>query len=145
MGLAARDTLRLEAGMNLYGNDMDDTVSPLSANMEFAIAWEPAARDFIGRRAVTAAKQRQAAGQLPQLVGLVLEQRGVLRQGQAVKTDRGDGVITSGSFSPTLKHSIALARIPVNSESCLVDMRGTMTSVRIVKPNFVRFGKKVFE
>jgi len=74
-----------------------------------------------------------------------LESRGVLREGQKVVTDKGDGVITSGSFSPTLKHSIALARIPMSSESCEVDLRGTLTPARIVKPNFVRFGKKVFE
>lgn len=145
VGLGARDTLRLEAGMNLYGHDMDETVSPLAANMEQTIAWESTARDFIGKSAVQAAQQLQAAGELPRLVGLVLEQRGVLREGQTVLSDQGEGIITSGSFSPTLKHSIALARIPVNSKSCQVDMRGTLTPVRIVKPNFVRFGKKVFE
>jgi aminomethyltransferase len=78
-------------------------------------------------------------------VGLVLEGRGVLREGQKLVTDKGEGVITSGSFSPTLKHSIALARIPISSQSCEVDLRGKLTGVRIVKPNFVRFGKKVFE
>ncbi len=145
IGLGARDTLRLEAGMNLYGHDMDEDTSPLAANMGFSLAWEPADRNFIGRSALTVAKERQQAGELPHLVGLVLEGRGVLREGQAVNTDRGPGVITSGSFSPTLKHSIALARIPMGSESCQVDMRGTLTPLRIVKPSFVRFGKKVFE
>jgi aminomethyltransferase len=145
VGLGARDTLRLEAGMNLYGHDMDESISPIAANMEQTIAWEPADRQFVGRDAVTEHREQQAAGLLPKLVGLVLEQRGVLREGQKVLTDAGEGVITSGSFSPTLKHSIALARIPVHSESCQVDLRGTLTSVRIVKPNFVRFGKKVFE
>jgi aminomethyltransferase len=145
VGLGARDTLRLEAGMNLYGHDMDDSTSPLAANMEQTIAWDPADRDFIGRSAVVAHRQMQACGAIPQLVGLVLEQRGVLREGQAVQTDKGEGIITSGSFSPTLKHSIALARIPLNSETCQVDMRGKLTPVRIISPNFVRFGKKVFE
>ena len=145
VGLGARDTLRLEAGMNLYGHDMDESVSPLAANMAFTIAWEPSERDFVGKSALLAHQERQASGDLPQLVGLVLEQRGMLREGQAVRTDKGAGVITSGGFSPTLKHSIALARIPLESESCQVDMRGTLTPVRIVKPNFVRFGKKVFE
>ncbi len=145
VGLGARDTLRLEAGMNLYGHDMDETVSPLAANMEQTISWEPQERDFVGRSAVTRHRAEQAAGTLPQLVGLVLEQRGVLREGQRVISENGEGVITSGSFSPTLKHSIALARIPVNSQSCQVDIRGTLMPVRIVKPNFVRFGKKVFE
>ncbi len=145
VGLGARDTLRLEAGMNLYGQDMDEKISPLAANMNFSIAWEPTERDFIGRKAIEEHRSSLLAGNFPQLVGLVLEGRGVLRAGQEVKTDKGEGLITSGSFSPTLKHSIALARIPVNSESCQVDIRGKLTSVRIVKPNFVRFGKKVFE
>lgn len=145
VGLGARDTLRLEAGMNLYGQDMDEETSPIAANMAQTIAWEPEDRDFIGREQVELHRKLQADGLVPQLTGLVLEQRGVLRAGQKLVTDKGEGVITSGSFSPTLKHSIALARIPVNSESCQVDIRGTLTPVRIVKPNFVRFGKKVFE
>ena len=145
VGLGARDTLRLEAGMNLYGHDMDDSTSPLAANMEQTISWEPEEREFIGREAVSNHKKQQADGQLPKLVGLVLESRGVLREGQVVQTDSGTGIITSGSFSPTLKHSIALARIPAGSTNCRVDLRGTLTPVRIVTPNFVRFGKKVFE
>ncbi|MDD9958695.1 MAG: glycine cleavage system aminomethyltransferase GcvT [Gammaproteobacteria bacterium] len=145
IGLGARDTLRLEAGMNLYGHDMDESTSPLAANMEQTIAYEPEEREFIGKPALIAHKQLRDAGELPELVGLVLDGRGVLREGQKVITDKGEGVITSGSFSPTLKHSIALARIPINSEYCEVDLRGTLTPVRIVKPNFVRFGKKVFD
>lgn len=145
VGLGARDTLRLEAGMNLYGQDMDDATSPIAANMSQTIAWEPEDRQFVGREMVEIHRKLQADGMLPELTGLVLEERGVLRHGQKVITDKGEGVITSGSFSPTLKHSIALARIPVKSESCQVDMRGSLIPVRIVKPNFVRFGKKVFE
>ncbi|MEY3659444.1 MAG: hypothetical protein RLZZ169_269 [Pseudomonadota bacterium] len=145
IGLGARDTLRLEAGMNLYGHDMDESVSPLAANMEQTISWLPEDRQFVGRAAVTRHKQEQLAGRLPVLVGLVLETRGVLREGQRVVTDLGEGVITSGSFSPTLNCSIALARIPVQSTRCEVELRGGLTPVRIVKPNFVRFGKKVFE
>ena len=145
IGLGARDTLRLEAGMNLYGHDMDESVSPLAANMEQTISWLPEDRQFVGRAAVTRHKQEQRAGRLPVLVGLVLETRGVLREGQRVVTDLGEGVITSGSFSPTLNCSIALARIPVQSTRCEVELRGGLTPVRIVKPNFVRFGKKVFE
>ena len=151
VGLGARDTLRLEAGMNLYGHDMDETVSPLSANMGFSIAWEPLARDFIGRAALIAQRAEQEAGRLPILTGLVLEQRGVLREGQALVCadqegkDLGAGVITSGTFSPTLKHSIALARVPVGTAHCTVDLRGTAAPTRLVAPNFVRFGKKVFD
>lgn len=145
IGLGARDTLRLEAGMNLYGHDMDESTSPLSANLAWTIAWEPADRDFIGRAAVTRHRELLAAGQLPVLTGLVLETRGVLREGQKVTTDRGEGVITSGTFAPTLNVSIALARVPVHSTACTVDLRGTPTPVRLVKPRFVRFGKKVFD
>lgn len=145
VGLGARDTLRLEAGMNLYGHDMDDSTSPLAANMGNTIVWEPESRNFIGREAVAQQQIQQDQGQLPKLVGLVMESRGVLREGQAVETDCGSGVITSGSFSPTLKHSIALARIPANSTTCQVNIRGVLTDVRIVAPNFVRFGKKIFQ
>jgi len=145
IGLGARDSLRLEAGMNLYGHDMDEETSPLAANMQQTIAWQPQDRDFIGRSAIARHQQEQAAGSMPRLVGLVLEQRGVLREGQKIVCENGEGIITSGGFSPTLKHSIALARIPANSHSCQAEIRGTLTPVRIVKPNFVRFGKKVFE
>ncbi|WP_417614636.1 glycine cleavage system aminomethyltransferase GcvT [Oceanisphaera sp.] len=147
-GLGSRDTLRLEAGMNLYGQDMDETVSPLAANMAWTIAWEPAERDFIGRAALEAQK---AAGDQPKLVGLVMKEKGVLRAGTAVRftDDQGQeqqGVITSGTFSPTLGHSIALARVPrsvgANAE---VEMRKKWMPVSVVKPTFVRFGKAVAE
>ncbi|OFE12953.1 glycine cleavage system protein T [Pseudohongiella acticola] len=147
IGLGARDTLRLEAGMNLYGHDMDENISPLSANMAWTIAWEPAERDFIGRQALT--EQRNAADALPVLKGLVMEERGVLREGLRVECTMSDGstqdgVITSGTFSPTLKHGIALARIPADTEQCAVDIRGKLVPVRVVKPGFVRHGKKIF-
>tara|TARA_B100001057_G_scaffold118872_1_gene117522 strand:+ start:388 stop:1476 length:1089 start_codon:yes stop_codon:yes gene_type:complete len=145
IGLAARDTLRLEAGMNLYGQDMDESTSPIISNMVQTIAFEPADRDFIGRAAVTAHLSAQKQANSPELVGLVLQERGVLRAGQRVTTDKGEGQITSGTFSPTLKHSIALARIPSGSTTCQVNIRGNALNVRIVPPNFVRFGKKVFE
>ncbi len=145
VGLGARDTLRLEAGMNLYGQDMDESISPLSANMEFAVAWEPTSRDFIGRSALTELKQKQADGNLPIMVGLVLEDRGVLRAGLKVITDKGEGVITSGSFSPTLNQSIALARVPQGCTQCHVELRGKLLPVLLGKPGFVRFGKKVFQ
>ena len=149
IGLGARDTLRLEAGMNLYGHDMDESVSPLAANMEQTIAWEPASRQFIGRAAVAQHQRDQHEGRLPILTGLVMEERGVLREGLrvvcVVNGEEREGIITSGTFSPTLKHSIALARIPAGSSDCRVELRGKLTPVRIVKPNFVRFGKQVFE
>ena len=141
IGLGARDTLRLEAGMNLYGTDMDETISPLAAGMAWTIAWDPTERHFIGREALEAEKQN---GSKYKLVGLVLEDKGVLRGHQKVVTDFGDGEITSGSFSPTLGVSIALARIPVEAKDhCHVEIRGKHLSVKIVKPQFVRNGKSV--
>ncbi|MFV3329569.1 glycine cleavage system aminomethyltransferase GcvT [Pseudomonas sp. NY15437] len=139
-GLGARDTLRLEAGMNLYGQDMDEDVSPLAANMGWTIAWEPQGRDFVGRKALEAQK---AAGDAPKLVGLVLEERGVLRAHQVVRiAGVGEGEITSGSFSPTLGKSIALARVPAaTGDRAEVEIRGKWYPVRVVQPNFVRHGK----
>ena len=139
-GLGARDTLRLEAGMNLYGQDMDETVSPLAANMGWTIAWEPADRNFIGRAVL---EQQKAAG-TDKLVGLVMEQKGVLRHGQRVVVEGGEGEITSGTFSPTLGYSIAMARVPATvTDTAEVDIRGKMVAVKVVKPAFVRMGKKV--
>ena len=140
-GLAARDTLRLEAGMNLYGHEMDDNVSPLFANMGWTIAWNPADRNFIGRSAIEAEKN---AGPAFKLVGLVLRERGVMRADQIVSVAGTEqkGVITSGTFSPTLGYSIALARVPVSiGDQCHVDMRGKQILVDVVAPNFVRNGK----
>jgi len=143
-GLGARDTLRLEAGMNLYGLDMDESVSPLAANMAWTIAWEPADRNFNGREVLAAQRE---AGDQPKLVGLVLEEKGVLRTGLKVVTEAGEGVITSGTFSPTLNHSIAMARVPRAvkvGETVEVEMRKKLVKVQVVKPSFVRNGKKVF-
>jgi aminomethyltransferase len=142
-GLGARDTLRLEAGMNLYGHEMDEGISPLAANMGWTIAWQPAERDFIGRTVLEAQK---AAASTQKLVGLVLRERGVLRAEQVVSVDGSDekGVITSGTFSPSLGYSIALARVPRNIGShCQVEMRGKQVTVEVVAPNFVRNGKAV--
>ena len=141
IGLGARDTLRLEAGMNLYGTDMDETISPLQAGMGWTVAWEPSDRDFIGR---TAIEKEKAAGLTMKLVGLVLEDKGVLRGHQKVITEHGEGEITSGSFSPTLGVAIALARIPAETkESCHVEIRGKQLACRIVRPPFVRNGKSL--
>lgn len=140
IGLGARDTLRLEAGMNLYGQDMDESVTPLAANMAWTIAWEPASRGFVGRSAL---QKQKTEGVASKLVGLVLEERGVLRAHQVVRVEGvGDGEITSGSFSPTLGKSIALARVPAaTSERAEVEIRGKWYPVRVVKPTFVRHGK----
>ncbi len=142
IGLGARDTLRLEAGMNLYGQDMDEDTSPLAANMAWTIAWEPAERRFVGRSAL---ESQRAAGNQPKLVGLVLEERGVLRAHQVVRVEGvGEGEITSGSFSPTLNKSIALARVPAaTGDRAEVEIRGKWYPVRVVQANFVRNGKAV--
>ena len=143
-GLGARDTLRLEAGMNLYGLDMDESVSPLAANMAWTIAWDDESRNFIGRDVLAA---QRAAGDQHKLVGLVMEAKGVLRTGLKVITEHGEGVITSGTFSPTLGHSIAMARVPraVKLDTTVeVEMRKKSVPVQVIRPSFVRNGKKVF-
>lgn len=141
IGLGARDTLRLEAGMNLYGTDMDETITPLSAGMAWTIAWEPSDRKFIGREAL---ETQKANGPEQKLVGLILEDKGILRGHQKVITEFGEGEITSGSFSPTLGVSIAFARVPYAAkDKCHVDIRGKQLSAKIVKLQFVRNGKSV--
>lgn len=139
-GLGARDTLRLEAGMNLYGQDIDTAHTPLTSNLGWSIAWEPASREFIGRAALLAEIEQ---GVQEKLVGLVLEERGVLRAHQVVRVSGiGEGEITSGSFSPTLSKSIALARVPMaTGDRAEVEIRGKWYPVRVVKPTFVRHGK----
>ena len=142
-GLGARDTLRMEAGMNLYGHDMDEDTSPLEAGMGWTIAWQDE-RDFIGKAPLQAQK---AAGVAVKQVGLLLESRGVLREGMEVTVPGiGTGVITSGTFSPTLKQSIAIARVPAaTGDHAQVDIRGTLTEVRVLKLPFVRNGQKQFD
>ncbi len=147
-GLGARDTLRLEAGLNLYGADMDETVTPFEAGLAWTVALEPVAREFIGRAALENQKQQ---GVKYKLVGLVAEGRVVLRSHQKISAIAKDtfsdvcGEVTSGGFSPTLETSIALARVPITMEAeCMVEVRGKTIPVRIVKPPFVKKGKKNF-
>lgn len=141
IGLGARDTLRLEAGMNLYGTDMDETTSPLISGLGWTIGWQPEDRDFIGRSALEAQK---AAGISQKFVGLVLEGKGVLRSHMRVVCEGGDGETTSGTFSPTLGVAIALARVPAScGETCEVDIRGKLHPAKVVKPVFARNGKSV--
>lgn len=146
-GLGARDTLRLEAGMNLYGQEMDEGVSPLAANMSWTIALLPEDRNFIGRDAL----ERQREQGTEQLVGLVMTEKGVLRNELPVRfTDSAgntlEGVITSGSFSPTLGYSIALARVPAGiGENAIVQIRNREMPVKVTKPGFVRNGKPLVQ
>jgi aminomethyltransferase len=139
-GLGARDTLRLEAGMNLYGNDMDETTSPLESGLGWTVAWEPQDRDFVGRAALTVQK---ASGDVRKFVGLLVEDRAVLRTHQKViVANVGEGEVTSGTFSPTLQRSIGFARVPAQTgDRCEVEIRGKLVPARVVKPPFVRNGK----
>ena len=137
-GLGARDTLRLEAGMNLYGQDMDDNVTPYEAGLAWTVALDEG-RAFIGRSVLEAQK---ANGAPRQMVGLVMDDKGVLRHGQVVLTAQGEGEILSGTFSPTLGKAIAFARIPAGAPGDVrVDIRGKHVPVRVVKFPFVRDGK----
>jgi aminomethyltransferase len=140
-GLGARDTLRLEAGMNLYGNDMDESTQPYESNLGWTVALAPGERDFIGR----APLERLARdGSERKLVGLVLEERGVLRAHQKVAAPAGEGEITSGTYSPTLERSIALARVPsATAGQVQVEIRGKLLPARVVKPPFVRAGRSL--
>jgi aminomethyltransferase len=143
-GLAARDTLRLEAGMNLYGHDMDETTHPFESGLGWTVALIPAERHFIGRQALESV---QAAGSRRELIGLVLEERGVLRSHQRVLVaGGGTGEITSGTYAPTLERSIAFARVPSGMHTSVqVDIRGKLLSARTVKPPFVRAGKALVD
>jgi len=140
-GLGARDTLRLEAGMNLYGQDMDETVSPLESGLAWTVAFGPAERDFVGRAALEA--ERARAAELRRFVGLVLLDRGVLRSHQKVFAGgREIGEITSGGYAPTLDRSIALARVQHDiGDRCTVDVRGKHLGAAVVEPPFVRNGQ----
>jgi len=139
-GLGARDTLRLEAAMNLYGNDMDEGQNPLESGLAWTVSFENPTRDFIGRKALESLK---AAGLAKKFVALLLEDRGVLRGHQKViVAGVGEGEITSGTFSPTMEKSIALARVPrATGAAVQVDVRGKLLNARVVKAPFVRHGK----
>lgn len=142
-GLGARDTLRMEAGMNLYGHDMDEETSPLHAGMAWTVDLKDETRDFVGKSALMLLKN---SGVDVKQVGLLMSARGVLREGMEVMTPAGKGVITSGTFSPSLKQSIAIARVPKDTgDVAQVDIRGTLTDVRVMKLPFVRHGKKQFD
>lgn len=138
-GLGARDTLRLEAGLNLNGQDMDPSVTPLECGLAWTVAWLPDGRDFIGRAAL---ERQREAGVTQKLVGLLLDDRGIMRAGQRVDTDSGAGMVTSGGFSPTMQVSVALARVPaVANGRCTVEIRTTRRAARMLRPPFVRHGE----
>jgi aminomethyltransferase len=139
-GLGARDTLRLEAGMNLYGNDMNEQTNPLESGLAWTVAFDPPERNFIGRAALESVRAR---GIERKQVGLVLDERAVLRSHQRVLVaGEGEGEVTSGTFSPTLERSIGLARVPVATGTQVqVEVRGRLLPARVVRAPFVRHGK----
>jgi aminomethyltransferase len=139
-GLGARDTLRLEAGMNLYGSDMDEDSTPLESGLGWTVPLGDLQRDFIGRSALVVQK---VTGNVPEFTGILLEGKGVLRHHQKLYDgDREVGEVTSGGFSPTLQRAIGLARIAADAgEDISVDIRGKKLPVKQVKPPFVRNGK----
>jgi len=143
IGLGARDTLRLEAGLNLYGSDMDETVTPLESNLAWTVAMDPKDRDFIGRSAL---EKQQQQGVKMRLVGLLLDGPGIIRNHQKVMTENGGtGEVTSGGYSPTLSNSVALARVPADiGATCFVEIRNKQIPAHVIKPPFVRNGKKMF-
>ncbi len=139
-GLGARDTLRLEAGMCLYGQDMDASVSPLESGLGWTVSWDPEDRDFIGRTALAAQKQQ---GTTQKLVGLVIDKRTVMRTGYKVFLgDQQVGEVTSGTFSPTIEKPIGMARVSREvQDQCEVEIRGKRLAARVVRPMFVRKGQ----
>lgn len=141
-GLAARDTLRLEAGLLLYGQDMDESTTPLESGLGWTVKWQPDDRDFIGKGALISQKQH---GLKRKLVGLTLQDKGIMRTGQRVLIDgHADGIITSGTFSPTLGQSIALARVPIETaDTVRVEIRGKQHVAHVGKPRFVKQGKAI--
>jgi aminomethyltransferase len=140
-GLGARDTLRLEAGMNLYGSDMDESTHPFESGLAWTVALAPQEREFIGRAALEPIARE---GSARELTGLLLEERGVLRAHQKVSAEAGQGEITSGTYSPTLERSIALARVPAGTNGRVqVEIRGKLLGARVVKPPFVRAGQSL--
>lgn len=135
-GLGARDTLRLEAGMPLYGHELSEQIDPISAGLEWAISWD---KSFIGSEAL---KQIQQRGPIQKLVGLELQSRRIARQSTVVKTPCGEGRVTSGTFSPTLQKSIAMAYVP-SSDSALgtlvsLDLKGETVPAKVVPLPFYK-------
>jgi len=142
-GLGARDTLRLEAGMHLYGQDMDEDISPINCGLAWSVRKQD--HDFIGGSVIS--QQREQGAEL-KLVGLVLEGRGILRHGQIISdADEEIGLITSGGYSPTTEHAIAFARISKQNQNkkLNVSIRKKTLSCRVVKLPFVRNGQTLLE
>ena len=135
-GLGARDTLRLEAGLPLHGHELGPGITPLQANLNWVVGWNKP--DFQGRAALAAEKERGVARILR---GIATEGRRPAREGSAVRAAHGDGVVTSGNFSPVLGHGVAIAFLPpavVEGDEVEIDVRGSVLAGRVVGLPFVR-------
>ena len=146
VGLGARDTLRLEAGMNLYGFEMDEFITPFECNMSWTVDFSDADRDFYGKKALENILKEENYNEL---VGIMLDERTILRQGQKLWFNENkdlDGIVTSGTYSPTLKKPIALARIPkADLKSCFTEVRDKKVFAKIGSPKFIKEGKEIFK
>jgi len=137
-GLGARDTLRLEAAMRLHGHDIDDTTTPLEADLEWIVGWKK--EDFIG---VDVLRRQKASGVRRKIVGFEMLDRGIARHGYDVYVgDREAGTVTSGTQTPFLKKAIGMAYLPVEhtgvGDEFDVDIRGRRTRARVVPMPFYR-------
>jgi aminomethyltransferase len=146
VGLGARDTLRLEAGMNLYGFEMDEFITPFECNMSWTVDFSDSDRDFYGKKALENILKEENYNEL---VGIMLDERTILRQGQKLWFNENkdlDGIVTSGTYSPTLKKPIALARIPkADLKSCFTEVRDKKVFAKIGSPKFIKEGKEIFK
>jgi aminomethyltransferase len=146
VGLGARDTLRLEAGMNLYGFEMDEFITPFECNMSWTVDFSDTDRDFYGKKALENILKEENYNEL---VGIMLDERTILRQGQKLWFNENkdlDGIVTSGTYSPTLKKPIALARIPkADLKSCFTEVRDKKVFAKIGSPKFIKEGKEIFK
>ena len=146
VGLGARDTLRLEAGMNLYGFEMDESITPFECNMSWTVDFSDTDRDFYGKKALENILKEENYNEL---VGIMLDERTILRQGQKLWFNENkdlDGIVTSGTYSPTLKKPIALARIPkADLKSCFTEVRDKKVFAKIGSPKFIKEGKEIFK
>ena len=138
IGLGARDTLRLEAGLNLYGNDMTINNHPYESNLGWTIDMSDKNREFIGKNALLSIDQSKSQ----KIVGIILQDKGVLRSGYEITHEQGKGVVLSGSYSPTLQSSIGLARVDQGyKENGKVMIRNKVLNIDFVSPRFLGQGK----
>ena len=138
IGLGARDTLRLEAGLNLYGNDMTINNHPYESNMGWTIDMSDENREFIGKDAILSIDQSKSQ----KIVGIILQDKGILRSGYEITHEQGKGVVLSGSYSPTLQSSIGLARVDQGyKENGKVMIRNKLLNIDFVSPRFLGQGK----